>query len=130
MIDAVVKFNLAKLMAATKKARRAYLSRAGGLVRRIAKNMIGRRTRKPSKPGEPPASPTGQLRNSILFAVEEQRGDVIIGPAKSLIAEIGNTHEFGKRIRGRDYPERPFMGPALEAAEPQLSKIWEDSITK
>ena len=130
MIGAVVKIDLAKLMAATKKARRSYLFRAGGLVRRIARNMIGRRTRKRSKPGEAPASPTGQLKNSILFAVEEQRGDVIIGPSRAEIAEIGNTHEFGKKIRSRDYPERPFMGPALHAAEPQLSKIWEESITK
>jgi len=77
----------------------------------------------PSTPGSPPHTHTqkltkkgkvrkGRLPKAIVYYAK--RGEAWIGPAKSLIGEVGATHEFGERRFGQEYPERPFMGPALK----------------
>lgn len=80
------------------------LGRAGAYIRGIARRSIGKGRGKPSAPGKPPYSRTGRLKDSILYSVDKAAGTVVIGPTKSGIGRIGQTHEFGgtePRKRGR-----------------------------
>lgn len=84
-----------------------------------------------SLPGQPPRSPTGLLRKSIGCEYETEYGtDQIarIGPRYSLFANVGKAHEHGVRFRGRNYPKRPFMAPALMKNLHRLPKFWQNSV--
>ena len=111
--------------------------------------------KKPRKPGKPATSPTGQLYNSIRYAIDSGPffSSGVIGPARSDIGLIGKLHEAGgkheiktakmlvrreggklRRVRGPEimtdasYPARPFMGPTFEKFKPKLPKFWQDSL--
>lgn len=127
VIFARTEFYADQLMGAVKYANRKSLRRAGAYVRKIARNMI-HRSRKSSAPGNPPNTRRGQLKRSILFGLDEDARGVVIGPAKSIIGLAATPHEYGGRFRGRKYPKRPFMGPALSKAESYLPEIWKDSL--
>lgn len=80
----------------------------------------------PSEPGTPPHSRRGLLRRAIRFAADKE--SAVIGPVASLVGEAAEPEEFGGDYRGGEYPERPFMGPALEAKLDRFSKEWEGSV--
>lgn len=78
----------------------------------------------PSQPGTPPHTQTagltkkgtprrGNLQRAILFDVSAD-GVGIVGPRKSIIGDAGRAHELGGELFGDEYPERPYMEPALE----------------
>ena len=62
----------------------------------------------------------------MRFAVDKQGG--VIGPTASVAGQVGGAHEFGGQFRGDQYPERPFMFPALERALPRFAGQWKGSI--
>ncbi len=74
-----------------------------------------------SKPGEPPRSIRGDLKQFLFFAYDPERRSVVVGPAK-LNGKQGNapqvleeggyavTHR-GERVR---IEERPYMDPAFD----------------
>lgn len=163
------------------------LGRAGAYIRGIAKRSI-KVSPEPSAPGRPPHTRKGRLKGAILYAVERQLQDVVIGPTASTVGRIGQTHEFGgteppKKRKGRkanwklevgghgpiaagpggpvvvklttdrqvarareiaaslppaqaapaskkarNYPPRPFMGPALERSKDRLPRLWANSV--
>ena len=72
----------------------------------------------------------GRLKKAILFNVNARSLTAIIGPKKSIVGIVGQTHEFGKRFRGKNFPKRPFQRPALvEASQNEkIAKFWRDSI--
>jgi hypothetical protein len=74
-------FHARKILDPFERAKHQYLSKAGAFVRRDAKGFI-RRAKSPSKPGSPPHSHTGQLRNRIFFAEDQSTGHMLIGPEK------------------------------------------------
>jgi len=83
----------------------------------------------PSPVGTPPHTrgrPGRNLPESIDFDVGED--DVVIGPRFNIIGEIGAANEIGEILRGIDYPERPFMEPALMRGIPMLDELFEGSI--
>ncbi len=82
----------------------------------------------PSEPGTPPHSRRGQLRRAIKFDVDKASETAVIGPEASIVGEAGAAHEFGGEFRGQDYPERPFMEPALEANVDRFASEWAGSI--
>lgn len=122
-----------------RKARRV-LSRFGAFVRRRSRSSI-RKRRKTSRPGQPPSSHLGQLRN-IFFVFEPRRQSVVIGPARqnrigdapealehggaSLVAAGGGDRR--RRRRRVVIRARPFMGPAFQAELPGLPAMWADSV--
>lgn len=133
-------------------ARKRYLFRAAAAVRTTARKSIETDDTGPSEPGQPPhthasrsarwrkrgkgrskgmgrAKPGNVLRNAILFAVDEFEGEAVIGPAASIAADSGKAHEFGGEFRGTNFPQRRFMGPALERIEPKMMDIWRQSIS-
>jgi hypothetical protein len=122
-----IEFGEDRLLGAMKQANRNALGRVGAYVRKAAVNSV-RKSKKASAAGTPPNTRRGLLKHAVLFGVEAGAGRVVIGPARSLIGISMTAHEFGGRYRGREYPRRPLMGPALEHAAPRLPKLWEDSL--
>jgi hypothetical protein len=53
------------------------------------------------------------LKRGILYAVDQDAGGVIIGPAYTIVGQSGKAHEFGGRYKRQFYPP-DFMGPALD----------------
>jgi len=143
-------FDRAEVLGAVDKAARRVLSKFGAFVRRTARQSI-RKRKKASKPGNPPSSHTGLLKQFIFFAYEPNRRSVIIGPEKLIgrvarkalpALEYGGESETwnlhwktigGQRRRVRTYEKinikaRPFMRPAFAKEEPQMPHLWRDSV--
>jgi len=81
----------------------------------------------PSAPGQPPHTHRGEyLRKAVRYAADKE--GAVIGPIASVVGDSGAAHEFGEEYRGQDYPERPFMAPALERATPRLADDWSGSV--
>lgn len=81
----------------------------------------------PSSPGSPPHTHRGSfLRRGIRFAADKQ--GAVIGPMASVVGEAGSAHEFGGEFKGNDFPERPFMGPALDQNLDRFAGEWAGSI--
>ena len=93
----------------------------------------------PSAPGTPPHTHTGgvtkkgkprkgNLQRAIVYDVDKAAQDAVIGPRASVVGEAGAAHELGGEFHGDDYPERPYMGPALETNAPRLPGEFAGSI--
>lgn len=70
------------------------LYKASAYLRTSARRSI-RKSGRPAQPGRPPHTYRGQLKRSILFAVDKKRLSALIGPSASLISDIAKYHEFG-----------------------------------
>jgi hypothetical protein len=128
----------------TDDATRKVLSRFGAYVRQTARKSIRKDRRKrplPSRPGQPPYSRTGLLKEFIFFGYDGERRSVVIGPARlngrsqgnaPSVLEYGGTttvSRFGRRRTVRIAP-RPYMGPAFEKEQSQLPALWQNSVTR
>jgi hypothetical protein len=80
----------------------------------------------PSPPGSPPHTRRRLLPRALRFDVDNK--GAVIGPRASVAGQVGHTHEFGGSYKGEDYPERPYMLPALERALPRFAGQWQGSI--
>ncbi len=141
-------FDPAKVLDAVDAATRGILSRFGAFVRRTARSSI-RKRKGPSKPGKPPSSHVGLLKDFISFSYDSQRRTVVIGP--TLIGRpTGAPHilEYGGRTTIRDHKwktregervleietkqitikPRPYMHPALAAELPEFPAMWANSV--
>lgn len=97
----------------------------------------------PSRPGEPPRTPTGILRRTILFVYDKTTGSAVIGPYDLNLGtgaprtlEYGGQATISRRIGGKPVTRtvaiaaRPYMRPALakEIAKGTIPKAFRDSI--
>ena len=101
-----IKWNPSELYKKEKKAEQRWLYQAGGYLRQTVRRLIRRvkdedgKLRRQSAPGSPPYSHESNrqffknLRDSILFAVDNNAGTVIIGPMMQQ-EQVGRLHEFG-----------------------------------
>ncbi|NUQ11337.1 MAG: hypothetical protein HUU26_03275, partial [Gemmatimonadaceae bacterium] len=113
------------------------LSRAGAFIRQRAKSSI-RRRRGASRPGNPPHSHTGYLRNFIFFGYEPATESVVIGPVKlnqknteaprtlehggtTVITEFRNGRIVRRKVT---IAPRRYMGPALDAEQDNIPRQW------
>jgi hypothetical protein len=123
-----------KADAQTKKA----LSRFGAFVRRTARQSI-RQRKSSSRPGQPPSSHTGILKQFIFFGYDSNRRSVVIGPVNTSRKSSGvpETLEYGGTVRltsgaakGKTttIEARPYMGPAFDKELDGVSKLWSNSI--
>lgn len=103
------------------------LRHAAAAIRLTARRSI-RRSPKESAAGTPPHTRRGLLKRAILYNVDKAKMSAVIGPAYSIAGRSGSAHEFGGKYRGRKYPTRSFMGPALKANQHRIPKMWADSI--
>jgi len=132
-------FTAQRVIEAMDAATRRVLSRFGAYVRRRARSSIRRGGKRghPSKPGKPPKSWTGLLKNHIYFVFDPQQESVIIGPAKlntgteaPQVLEYGGTTNIETKkqtVRVKIKP-RPYMRPAFEKELPNLNRLWQDVI--
>ena len=105
------------------------LGHAAASIRATAKRLITRvRRGTPSKPGEPIHTRTGRARKSILFAVDRGQQEAVIGFNAAYMGRSMEPHEKGGSYMGTDYPDRPTMGPALDANLVRFASGWRDSI--
>lgn len=84
---------------AVKKANVKSLDAAGAYVRGIARRSI-KVAPTASKPGKPPHSRRGLLKDAIVFGVDRSSESVTIGPAASAVGrKVAGLHEFGGTAR-------------------------------
>ncbi len=102
-----------KVYTEAERATRKALSKAAYRVFRDAQSTI-HKSPDPSQPGTPPHTRRGMLRKGIRYQVDYTVPDAVIGPVGSVLADIGELHEFGGERYGSQYPARPYMRPALE----------------
>ncbi len=124
---AKTKFEKQKVLAKTKPANITSLGHAGATIRLTARRSI-RTRKKASAPGTPPHTRRGQLKRAIAYAVDKNRGAVVIGPERDGVGTSGSAHELGGRYRREHYPKRPYMGPALEKLQDRLPDFWANSV--
>ena len=93
---------------ATNAAQRQALSKFGAYCRRVARNSI-KKSRTISKPGDPPHSHTGRLKNNIYFGWDERNRSVVVGPLKIAQVEppVPNILEVGG-VRQARYQKPDF----------------------
>lgn len=89
-----IKDHTARVARAAERASIRSLDKAGAYIRGIAIKSI-KVSKKSAEPGKPPRSRKGRLKKAIIFAVDKERQNVIIGPSAHAIGGIGHTHEFG-----------------------------------
>jgi hypothetical protein len=117
------------------KATRTRLSRFGAFVRTAARSSI-RRRKASSKPGQPPSSHTGLLKQHIYFIYEPNNRSVVIGPAllnerqqsppvPELLENGGLVYRTGVSMF---YEPRPYMRPAFDQEMDNLEKLWRNSV--
>lgn len=136
----------------TKKDVKDRLMQFGAVVRLIAQRSIKPATQKAikqsggqevySKPGQPPLSKLGFLKELMAFAWDPITERVVIGPIKF---RKGNTPEVlekggeqiiqtGKGVNRHTETisilPRPYMGPALSKAQGKLQQIFRKSLKK
>lgn len=81
----------------------------------------------PSPEGAPPHTHKGAfLRRAVRYAADKE--GAVIGPMFSVVGEAGAAHELGESFHDQDFPERPYMGPALDRNISRLSTDWAGSI--
>ena len=140
-------FDRPAVIRAVGKAKAAVLSKFGAYVRRSARSSIrpGGKKGAVSKPGEPPRSHVGWLREFIQFAWDSRKQSVVVGPARfagaTSAGHAPGTLERGGpvlltsrsrkgRVRQRTVriAPRPYMGPALKTNLGVLPPMWANSV--
>ena len=110
-IDIVIRmremfFDREAVIEAVGRASAKTLSKAGAYIQRRAKSSIRKRKRV-SKPGEPPSSHVGTLRNRIYFSFDPPTRSVVVGPTPmGSVGIVPPTLEFGGPAPRRKNPRR------------------------
>ena len=126
-----------KITDAMDRATQKVLEKFGAFVRQRAMHSV-RKRKAVSKPGQPPSSHLGLIRDHILFQVELASKNVVIGPMKmdrisptalqslehggsSLIMHHGKT--MSVMIQ-----KRPFMQPAFDVEKEKAAEMFRNSL--
>lgn len=148
-VDAARRRNLLRAGASVRKharysikpARRLKLSEMGDEQRERSIYFIDRAKREgrpkpklpfaPSRPGDPPRSRVGLLRQFIFFAYDDSTRSVVIGPARiggsgtaPGVLELGGVNDTGGRVAAR-----PYMRPAELDSRALYLELWKDCVS-
>lgn len=131
MFSAVTKFEN-KADAVQKEADKAKVTRFRIAAFRIRKEAVASIVHRadPSKTapeGKPPHQHRPGFLKRAIWAHADLEG-AVIGFRRSTVGGVAATHEHGEQEEGRDYPQRPTMGPALERKLDQVLSVWRASI--
>ena len=103
------------------------LGHAAASIRKTAIKSI--KTRKgPSPPPQPPHTRKRRLPRAIFYSTDRDKLATIIGPIHSRVGIVGEAHEFGKAYMGTRFPQRSFMGPALDENRSRMPSYWLHSV--
>lgn len=131
--------NFGSLLKEANRAAFKNVSHAAATIRKDVLQSI-RMSDEPSRPGTPPNTRLrftrkgkvrkGAIQAAVVYAADRSGDDpfAMIGPRHSVLGEAGAAHEFGGMFRGDDYPERPFMGPALDRNLDRFGESFRGSI--
>lgn len=128
-IQIETKVEMARVVKAVEKTAFRSFAHAAASIAKDAKASLEKAPEgEPSEPGKPPHTHKGAyLRRAIRFASDKE--GAVIGPMASVVGEeLGPTHELGAPRGGVDFPERPFMVPALERAIPRFAGEWKGAL--
>ncbi len=120
-------WNTDRLQRAEERMAARGLFKASAFVRKVAKqNFIGKskKKRKKTTKKRKVQSPTGKLRQSILFFVDRDRRQAVVGPSAKIVGDSGAAHEFGGQYKGGHFEKRAFMGPALEKSSDRIAGFF------
>jgi hypothetical protein len=137
-------FDSPAVVAAVDSATRKVLNRIGGMIRLTARRSIKKAPSHTavSKPGKPPLSHTGLLRNYIYYSFDPQPRSVVVGPValNAKGKDVPRTLEHGGRAvissqrsvfrRTINIKKRPYMQPALLANKDGMAALWKNSVRK
>jgi len=129
-----------KVVQAAEKASFRNIPHAAAAIRKTAVESIVS-AEGPSAPGSPPHTHTakvtksgkqrkGELQRAIVYDYDRNSQSAVIGPRESVVGPSGAAHEFGGASRGETYPERPFMGPALQSNLSRFTSEFQGSISE
>lgn len=120
-------YNFRGVVDAVNKGNYNSLNHAAASLRRAAIEGI-EKLPGPSAVGTPIHTRKGLARVAIAYDVSVVQGDAVIGTQFSRFRTVGEAHEKGIRFRGRNYPPRPFMLPALLQSLPRLTEHWSGAV--
>jgi len=135
-------FDSSAVLASVDSATRKVLNRIGGMIRLTARRSIKKAPSHTavSKPGKPPFSHTGLLRNYIYYSFDFQARSVLVGPValNAKGKDVPRTLEYSgntkiKTKQGNKtvhIAARPFMAPALIVNQPKMAALWKNSVRK
>lgn len=81
----------------------------------------------PSRRGTPPHSRDGRLARAIVFDVNKETQEGIVGPRHSVVGLAGHAHEFADTLGDEKFDERAFMAPALDRNIPRFGESFAGS---
>lgn len=130
-------FDRAAITKSLAREERRILSKFGAYVRTRARTSI-RKRKGTSRPGQPPFSHEGSLRNGIFFAYDAEAHSVVIGPVKlnrggsapRLLEHGGTATNRDRKGKPRlaSYEPRPFMRPAMDAEVPKFAALFRGAL--
>lgn len=132
MIRTLVVMNRQNLTRYVAAKQYSSLTRASQALRLTASRSIridrvlksGKRRVVYAAPGTPPHSRFGALKYAIRYFVDPAGRYSVIGPEYRDVGPSGKAHEIGGLFRGRRYPKRQFMKPALMKILPRMNSFW------
>jgi hypothetical protein len=126
-IEAQTEFSEKPVKDAEKRAAYENLGHAAASLRKAAIASIEESSR-PSEPGRPIHTRRGLARRAILYAVDRENEEAVVGFSAERIGDAMAAHELGEIYKGAAYPQRPTMIPALEASADRMGDQWRGSI--
>lgn len=117
----------------SERVQKRTLFKAGGFGRKVMKNSI-RKRKGPSRPGSPPHSHVGPLRDLMAYEVDQSLAAVTIGPkifraSRGLptpvpeVLDVGGHVTTGRRRRRVKIAARPFVRQAFEKTTQKLPDL-------
>jgi hypothetical protein len=121
------------------------LSKAGAFIRQRAKTLIRPAPKsgkdRSAKPGDPPKSHVGLLRDRIFFALDQDTDSVVIGPellnsarknrgtekTVPLLLETGGSATTAQG-KPANYHKFPYMQPAFDAEKDNFADLFANSV--
>lgn len=136
----LVWFNDDRILRRFDRAKIGAMRKIGAFIYRRARSSIKERPGI-SPPGKPPHTHTRALKESIGFAFDKDREELVVGPTGwqrggPWLLEFGGAITQRDNGRGRrrrmKYRPRPFMGPAFEAElnNAKLMDAWKMVLSK
>lgn len=113
-------------------AEKAAYKNLGHMAASIRKETIRaiKKSKKPAAEGQPVHTRAGLAKRAVLYHVDPDGREAIVGFSADVVGEAMAAHEHGGQYRGTDYPARPTIGPAFEAALPRMGPEWEGAIER
>lgn len=127
VLDCKTTFDAKPVLKAVDDARYRNMGHAAASLSKAAKASI-EKAEGASAPGTPPHTRRNQLKRAIVWDYDKAAQTAVIGPRESVVGLAGAAHEFGQEFHGDQFPERSYMGPALDKSKERFADDWRGSI--